>query len=242
VSNWVPLPVARYDALLVYGILATLAFWLLRMETGREVLGTLAFHLTGLAFEVVKVRLGSWEYPEDAVTKVAGVPLYSGFMYAAVGSYIARAWRLFDLRLTRYRPWSTAVLAILVYANFISHHVIADLRVVLALLLVAATWGTWVHFTVGGSRHRMPLSLSFVLIGCFLWLAENVSTVFEAYRYPDQADGWSMVHVGKLGSWALLVVVSFVLVANWKTSHLREESLRHPAGGALADETAAAQP
>jgi uncharacterized membrane protein YoaT (DUF817 family) len=237
VSNWVTLPVARYDALLAYGILATLAFWLLRLETGREVLGTLAFHLTGLAFEMVKVRLGSWEYPEDAVTKVAGVPLYSGFMYAAVGSYIARAWRLFDLRLTRYRPWPTAVLATLVYANFITHHVIADLRVVLALLLVAATWGTWVHFTVGASRHRMPLSLSFVLIGCFLWLAENVSTIFEAYRYPDQADGWTMVHVGKLGSWALLVVVSFVLVANWKTSHLREESLRHPAGGALADET-----
>lgn len=93
------------------------------------------------------------------------------------------------------------------------------------------------HFTVGRSRYRMPLSLSFLLIGCFLWLAENVSTVFEAYRYPDQAEGWTMVHVGKLGSWALLVVVSFVLVANWKTSHVREESLRHPTGGALADET-----
>ena len=237
VSNWVPLPVARYDALLAYGILATLAFWLLRLETGREVLGTLAFHVTGLAFEMVKVRLGSWEYPEQAWTKVAGVPLYSGFMYAAVGSYIARAWRLFDLRLTRYRPWPTAVLAVLVYANFITHHVIADLRVVLAVLLLAATWGTWVHFTVATTRYRMPLSVSFVLIGFFLWLAENVSTIFEAYRYPDQADGWTMVHVGKLGSWALLVVVSFVLVANWKTSHLREESLRHPAGGALADET-----
>lgn len=237
VSNWVPLPVARYDALLVYGILATLAFWAFRLETEREVLGTLAFHLTGLAFEVVKVRLGSWEYPEGALTKVAGVPLYSGFMYAAVGSYIARAWRLFDLRLTRYRPWPTAVLAGLVYANFITHHVIADLRLVLALLLLAATWGTWVHFTVGQSRHRMPLALSFVLIGFFLWLAENVSTIFEAYRYPNQADGWTMVHVGKLGSWALLVVVSFVLVANWKTSHLREESLRHPDGAALADET-----
>lgn len=235
-STRVPLPVPRYDALLAYGVLATLAFWLLRLETGREVLGTLAFHLTGLAFEMVKVRLGSWEYPESAHTKIGGVPLYSGFMYAAVGSYIARAWRLLDLRLTRYRPWPTAVLAALVYANFITHHVIVDLRVVLAALLVAATWGTWVHYTVDGFRYRMPLSLSFVLIGVFLWLAENISTVFEAYRYPDQADGWTMVHVGKLGSWALLVVVSFVLVANWKTSHLREESLRHPEAGALADE------
>jgi uncharacterized membrane protein YoaT (DUF817 family) len=226
-STVVPLPVPRYDALLVYGVLATLAFWWLRLETGREVLGTLAFHLVGLAFEMVKVRLGSWEYPERAHTKVLGVPLYSGFMYAAVGSYIARAWRLFDLRVSRYRPWATAVIAVLIYANFLTHHVMPDLRVLLALALVGVTWGTWVHFTVGRARYRMPLAVSFVLIGFFLWLAENISTVFEAYRYPDQADGWSMVHVGKFGSWALLVVVSFVLVANWKTSHRREESLRH---------------
>ena len=207
-STVVPLPIARYDALLVYGVVATLAFWALRLETGREVLGTLAFHLVGLVFEMLKVRLGSWAYPEDALTKVAGVPLYSGFMYAAVGSYIARAWRLMDLRLTRYRPWPTAVLAVAIYANFLTHHFLPDVRVVLALLLLAATWRTWVHYTVGPSRYRMPLALSFVLIGFFLWLAENISTVFEAYRYPDQADGWSMVHVGKFGSWALLVVVS----------------------------------
>ena len=227
-STVVPLPIARYDALLVYGIAATLAFWALRLETGREVLGTAAFHVVGLAFEVLKVRLGSWAYPEEAVTKIGGVPLYSGFMYAAVGSYIARAWRLMDLRLTRYRPWPTAVLAAAIYANFVTHHFLPDVRVVLALLLVAATWRTWVHYTVGENRYRMPLALSFVLIGFFLWLAENISTIFAAYRYPEQADGWSMVHVGKFGSWALLVVVSFVLVANWKTSHLRDETLRHP--------------
>lgn len=235
-STLVPLPIARYDALLVYGVVATLAFWALRLETGREVLGTLAFHLVGLVFEVLKVRLGSWSYPEEALTKVGGVPLYSGFMYAAVGSYIARAWRLFDLRLTAYRPVPTAVLAAAVYANFLTHHLLPDVRAVLALLLVLATWRTWVHYTVGRSRYRMPLALSFVLIGFFLWLAENISTVFRAYEYPDQADGWSMVHVGKFGSWALLVVVSFVLVANWKTSHLRDETLRHSSPGALADE------
>ena len=85
-STLVPLPIARYDALLVYGVVATLAFWALRLETGREVLGTLAFHLVGLVFEVLKVRLGSWSYPEEALTKIGGVPLYSGFMYAAMGS------------------------------------------------------------------------------------------------------------------------------------------------------------
>jgi uncharacterized membrane protein YoaT (DUF817 family) len=241
-STVLPLPIARYDALLVYGVLATVAFWTLRLETGREVLGTLAFHVVGLVFEVLKVRLGSWSYPEDALTKVAGVPLYSGFMYAAVGSYIARAWRLLDLRLTAYRPVATAVLAAAIYANFLTHHVLPDVRLLLALLLVAVTWRTWVHYTVGEHRYRMPLAVSFVLIGFFLWLAENVSTVFQAWQYPDQADGWSMVHVGKFGSWALLVVVSFVLVANWKTSHLRDETLRHSPPGALADEAVGRSP
>lgn len=225
-SQVLPLPIARYDALLVYGIVATLGFWLLRLETGREILATLGFHLVGLAFEMVKVQLGSWAYPEEAVTKVAGVPLYSGFMYAAVGSYIARAWRLFDLRLTAYRPWGTAVVGAAIYVNFLTHHVLPDVRVLLAGVLLVVTRDTWVHFTVGRDRYRIPLALSFGLIGFFLWLAENLATVFQAWQYPDQQLGWSMVHVGKLGSWALLVVVSFVLVANWKTSRLREESLR----------------
>src|ERR671915_305670 len=65
--------------------------------------------LSGLAFEVVKVALGSWNYPEPAVLKFAGVPLYGGFLYAAVGSYVCRAWHLFDLGLVRYRPRATAV-------------------------------------------------------------------------------------------------------------------------------------
>lgn len=29
--------------------------------------------------------------------RVGGVPLFSGFMYAAVGSYMVRVYRLFDL-------------------------------------------------------------------------------------------------------------------------------------------------
>lgn len=43
---------------------------------------------------------------------IAGVPLYGGFMYAAVGSYVCRSWRLLDLSLTGYRPRATAVLAV----------------------------------------------------------------------------------------------------------------------------------
>lgn len=222
----VPLPIARYDALLLVGVLTSYVFWALGLETGRELLAIAGFHLTGLVFEIAKVQLGSWSYPDPGVASIAGVPLFSGFMYAAVGSYIARAWRLFDLRLTRYRPVPTAAVAVAIYANFLTHHWIVDLRWVCAAALLLVCWGTFVHFTVGGQRYRMPLALSFLLIGTFLWLAENISTVLSAYRYPDQQFGWTMVHVGKLGSWSLLIVVSFALVAAWKGSTLREESLR----------------
>jgi len=212
-SRVIPLPIARYDALLAYGLVVTLVFYLLRWETAREVAVIFAFHLVGLALELFKVRVGSWAYPEEAWTMVGGVPLYSGFMYAAVGSYICQAFRRFDLRVNRF-PWlSAVVLAVAAYANFFTHHHLPDLRWLVALGFVVVLWRSRVFFTVGARRYAMPLSLSFVLIGFFLWVAENGATWLGAWQYPDQAAFWQLVHVGKWGSWALLVSLSFVLVA-----------------------------
>ncbi|MFG2119920.1 DUF817 domain-containing protein [Streptomyces sp. NPDC048710] len=208
-----PLPVARYDLLACYGVLLTLLFWRRGWESGRDVAVIAACHVIGLAFELVKVSLGSWSYPEPAVLKFAGVPLYGGFLYAAVGSYICRAWHLFDLEVVRYRPRATALVATAVYINFFSHHWLPDVRWPLAALLVAVTAGTTVHFTVRGTRRRMPLALSFTLIGFFLWLAENIATYVGAWRYPYQLHGWQPVDVGKFGAWALLISVTFVLAA-----------------------------
>ncbi|GAP45772.1 DUF817 domain-containing protein [Streptomyces azureus] len=207
------LPVARYDLLVVYGVLLTLVFWLRGWENGRDVAVIAACHVIGLAFELVKVSLGSWSYPEPGVLKFAGVPLYGGFLYAAVGSYVCRAWRLFDLELVRYRPRATAVVAAAIYVNFFSHHWLPDARWVLAGLLLAVTAGTSVRFTVWGVRRRMPLALSFVLIGFFLWVAENLATFVGAWRYPYQEHGWEPVGVQKFGAWALLISVTFVLAA-----------------------------
>jgi len=49
-----------------------------------------------------KTSAGSWLYPEPSLLRIGGVPLFSGFMYAAVGSYIARVWRICDFRFTHY--------------------------------------------------------------------------------------------------------------------------------------------
>ncbi|MEU3889065.1 DUF817 domain-containing protein [Streptomyces sp. NPDC029041] len=207
------LPVARYDVLVVYGVLLTMLFWARGWESGRDVVVITVCHVIGLAFELVKVSLGSWSYPEPAVLKFAGVPLYGGFLYAAVGSYVCRAWRLFDLGLVRYRPRATAVVATAVYVNFFTHHWLPDVRWVLAGLLVAVTLGTSVRFTVRGVRLRMPLALSFGLIGFFLWVAENLATLAGAWRYPYQEHAWQPVGVQKIGAWALLISVTFVLAA-----------------------------
>ena len=72
----------------------------------------LAFHVVGTAMEVFKTSAGSWVYPEPALLRIGDVPLFSGFMYAAVDSFIARVWRIFDFRFDRYPPlWATWLLA-----------------------------------------------------------------------------------------------------------------------------------
>ena len=209
----VPVPIDPADALLIWCLAVTLVLYLVRWETGREVAVIFGFHLVGLALELFKVRQGSWSYPDTGLATVGGVPLYSGFMYAAVGSYVCQAWRRFDLRITGYRARRTALVAVLIYLNFFTSHVTWDVRLPLALVLLLVTWRTWVHFTVGRHRYAMPLALSFVLIGFFLWAAENAATFLRAWQYPSQESVWTLVHASKLGSWSLLVVVSIVLVA-----------------------------
>src|SRR4051812_13115760 len=223
----VPLPVDPADALLLWSLAVTLVLWLLRWETAREVAVIAGFHLVGLVLELFKVRQGSWSYPDTGWASVGGVPLYSGFMYAAVGSYVCQAWRRFHLRITGYRPVATAVVAGLVYLNFFTSSVTSDVRLPLAVALLVVTRRTWVHFTVGRRRYAMPLALSFGLIGFFLWVAENVATWLRAWQYPSQESVWTLVHAAKLGSWSLLVVVSIVLVAAVKS---REGQLYGHAG------------
>ncbi len=86
--------------------------------------------------EWFKVHAGSWRYPEPGMFKIFDVPLFSGFMYASVGSYMARVIRIFDMRFAPYPPfWTTVLLAAAIFINFFSHHFLPDIR----LDLFAAT-------------------------------------------------------------------------------------------------------
>ena len=98
----------RYDFLVVAALAIQLALLALKMEHPDEALVILVFHIVGTVMELFKTAHGSWIYPEASLIRIGGVPLFSGFMYACVGSYIARAWRLFDIRFEHYPPvWTT---------------------------------------------------------------------------------------------------------------------------------------
>jgi uncharacterized membrane protein YoaT (DUF817 family) len=213
----------RYDVLLVVAL--GIQAWMLatRLETWDEFKAICLFHVVGFALEVFKTSpsIGSWSYPDAGYTKLFGVPLFAGFMYAAVGSYVIQAWRLFDLRVRHHPPhWMAALVAILIYANFFTHHYIGDYRWYLAACALGLYARSSVVFRPLDRDRSMPLLLAFVLIGFFIWIAENISTFFHVWSYPNQIGAWAAVHVGKWSSWALLVVMTFTIVANLK--HIKE--------------------
>ena len=213
----------RYDALL--GIALAIQAWMLwaKLETWDEVKAITLFHLVGFALEVFKTSeaIGSWSYTDFAYTKLFGVPLFSGFMYAAVGSYIIQAWRLLKLRIEHHPPyWMSGLIALLIYANFFAHHFIGDYRWYIAACVLGLYARSTVVFHPLDRERRMPLLLGFVLTGFFIWLAENISTSYRVWTYPNQLGAWSAVHVGKWSSWSLLVIMTFTIVANLK--HIKE--------------------
>lgn len=214
--------IARYDLLLLIALAIQGGMLVARLETLDEMKAICLFHLVGFALEVFKTSpgIGSWSYPDPAWSKVLGVPLFSGFMYAAVGSYIIQAWRLFDLRIRHHPPyWMAVSIACLIYANFFTHHWIGDYRWYLAACALGLYARTTVVFRPFDHDRRMPLLLAFVLIGFFIWLAENLATLLGVWRYPDQMGAWAHVHLGKWSSWSLLVVMTFTIVACLK--HLK---------------------
>lgn len=202
-------PLHRYDALLLFALALQAGFLALGLETWAEARVIAVFHLTGTVMEWFKVAAGSWSYPEPALFAVLGVPLFSGFMYASVGSYIARAIRLFEMTFAPWPPrWCAVGLPGAIYVNFFAHHWLPDARWVLMLGTLVVFGRTRVQFTVAG-RHGMPLPLAAALAALALYLAENVGTLTGTWVYAGQAaSAWAPP--AKLGSWYLLLWVSFV--------------------------------
>ncbi len=205
---------ARYDFLFLAALLIQVAMLGFKLETWEEAKVIAAFHVVGTVMEVFKTGVGSWIYPEASVFRIAGVPLFSGFMYAAVGSYIARAWRLFDFQFTRHPPlWALALLSGAIYVNFFAHHYTTDIRLGLFALTALLFGPATIHYKIWRVHRSMPLLVGLALVALFIWLAENIGTFARAWHYPNQKAAWEMVSLAKLGSWLLLMIISYTLVA-----------------------------
>jgi uncharacterized membrane protein YoaT (DUF817 family) len=209
----------RYDVLLLIALV--IQGWLVwaGRETFDELKAICLFHLLGFALEIFKTSSGikSWSYPDFGYTKVFGVPLFSGFMYAAVGSYIIQAWRLLDLRVEHHPPyWMAGLIASAIYLNFFTHHFIGDYRWYLAAAALGLYARSQIVFRPHLRDRRIPLSLGLIFVGFFIWLAENMGTFFGLWAYPHQLGAWAAVHMSKWSAWSLLVLMSFTIVTNLK--------------------------
>ena len=59
-------------------------------------------------------------------------------------------------------------------------------------------------------EHRsMPLSLGLFRVSLFIWFSENIGTYTKTWLYRSQSHGWEMVAPEKLGSWFLLLIISY---------------------------------
>jgi uncharacterized membrane protein YoaT (DUF817 family) len=204
---------ARYDFLFLSMVAVQLGLIVTRLETIEEAKVILIYHAVGTAMEIFKTAVGSWIYPEPSFFRIGGVPLFTGFMYACIGSYICRAWRLFDFRFSHHPPsWALIGVSVAIYVNFFAHHYIVDLRYGLFLLVAILFMRTRIYFKVWRVHRSMPLLLGLLLVALFIWFSENIGTFTRTWLYPSQLQGWSMVSFAKLGSWFLLLIISYTLV------------------------------
>jgi len=205
---------ARYDFIFLAALATQVLMLRFGLETWEEAKVILIYHVIGTIMEVFKTDVGSWEYPEHSVFHIAGVPLFSGFMYASIGSYIARCWRLFEFRFLRHpRLPALAALSAAIYVNFFTHHYLPDARWLLFAAAGVLFWRTRIYYRVWRRYRWMPLLLGLLLVTLFIWFAENIGTLTAVWLYPHQHAAWSLVRVGKFGSWFLLLLISYTLVA-----------------------------
>ncbi|WP_298358882.1 DUF817 domain-containing protein [uncultured Litoreibacter sp.] len=216
----------RYDALVIFAVVTQILMIWSKLESWEEARVILIFHVTGTVMEWFKVSHGSWSYPEAGYMMIYGVPLFSGFMYASVGSYVARATRIFDMKFAPYPPlWMTFAFGALCYINFFSHQLVfeipytngmifdlPDIRVPLFAASILLFGRTRVWFFAGKKARWLPLPLAALACAFVLWVAEYIgSTLTATWLYAGQQQ-FQTVNWAKMGSWYLLQFVAFTTV------------------------------
>ena len=126
--------------------------------------------------------------------------------------------------LSTYKPWLTIqdvpssgrVHRVMGWKTEREHHFLSDMRWCIMLILLFVFGKSRVSFKLAQRQYSMQVIQSFLLIGFFIWLGENIATFLGAWKYPDQLQTWQMVHLGKISSWYLLVIISIIIIVNLK--------------------------
>ena len=210
--------ISRYDFIFLAAVGFQVYMLIFRFERPREFFVIILFHILATGMELFKTHpaIGSWAYPgiKNAIFTLGSVPLFTGFLYSAIGSYISRAFVFLKLSYehfpTYFHLW---VLAGFIYLNFFTHHFFYDLRYLLFAYVLIVFYRTRVHFQVHHTQRTIPFLLTAFLTALFVWIAENIGTVTRIWLYPSQLEHWHLVSFNKIGSWFLLLILSFALVS-----------------------------
>lgn len=210
--------VGRYDFIFLCAVSFQICALLFRFESLREFAVILTFHILATGMELFKTNpaIGSWTYPAvgSAIFALGTVPLFAGFLYSAVGSYISRAFVFLRLSYERFPAYHHLwIVAALIYINFFTHHFFYDIRYFLFAYVAVIFSRTTVRYQVYQKVRSMPFLLAAFLTAFFVWIAENIATYTRIWLYPSQLGAWHLVSFQKIGSWFLLLILSFALVS-----------------------------
>lgn len=225
--------VPRFDVLLFFSLLIQIGMVALKLETWDEVKVVALFYILGFLLETFKTSpeiqafllpegaphiRASWVYTDFAYTKIGNVPLFAGFMYSAVASFIVQVWQLLDFKVHNMPPyWLADTSSILIYLHFFTRHAFKDLRWWLVAFVLCLYARSYVVFKPYDRARRIPLIMAFVIMGLFIWLAENIATFAGIWQYPYQLNGWTMVSLTKISSWSLLLIIAVTIVTHLKS-------------------------
>lgn len=208
--------VYRYDVLFVFAVVVQLILIVTKSEKPKEILAILIFHVCAMAMEIFKTSpmVGSWTYPEKAFFAIYSVPLFTGFMYSSVGSYIARAWRINNFVFINLpKKIILFLIALAIYVNFFTNYFTYDLRYIIFMVCVVAFWCTKFYVTLTSKTFQIHPLISNAFLASFIFLAEQIGTFARAWVYPNQVDTWKPVSFHMYTSWYMLLIFSFIIIA-----------------------------
>lgn len=209
---------SRFDIIFIIVLFLQGILIALKIESKKDFLVIMIFHMVATIMELFKTSgsIGSWQYPwvSESIFHIYNVPLFTGFMYSAVWSYITRAQYFLNLEYVHYPKHRYVILlGITLYMNFFTHHFIWDFRWILILISIYLFYPTHIYFQVYKKRRKIHFITSALLTAIVIWIAENISTFYKIWLYPNQMIWWEMVSFSKVTAWYMLLIVSFAIIS-----------------------------